>query len=201
MGDIAEIDPENLSGRTSPEYGFNYISLEQVDEGRLHGWTEEVFRTAPSRARRVLRRGDVLMSTVRPNLMAHLYFQGQVKNAVCSTGFAVIRSRHNISDQRFIFAHLFSRGVKRQIDRLLAGSNYPAISSGDVRRIEIPCPPGTIEQRAVASVLSDMDAEVSALEQRLDKARAVKQGMMQQLLTGRIRLVESEAMARVAVAS
>ncbi len=87
-----------------------------------------------------------------------------------------------------------------QIDRLLAGSNYPAINSGDVRRIEIPCPPGIIEQRAVASVLSDMDAEVVALEQRLDKARAVKQGMMQHLLTGRIRLVEHGAKAKAAVA-
>ncbi len=86
MGDIAEIDPENLSGSTNPEYGFNYISLEHVDKGRLYGWTEEIFRTAPSRARRVLRTGDVLMSTVRPNLMAHLYFQEQVRNAVCSTG-------------------------------------------------------------------------------------------------------------------
>ena len=200
MEEIAEIDPENLSDRTNPEFGFNYISLEQVDEGKLHGWTEEVFRIAPSRARRVVRRGDVLMSTVRPNLMAHLHFRGQVNNAVCSTGFAVIRSRHNISDERFILAHLFSRGVRRQIDRLLAGSNYPAISSGDVRRIEIPCPPGIIEQRAVASVLSDMDAELAALELRRQKTRAIKRGMMQQLLTGRIRLVEPESMAKEAEA-
>ena len=47
------------------------------------------------------------------------------------------------------------------------------------------------EQSAIASVLSDMDAEIAALEQRRDKTRAIKQGMMQQLLTGRVRLSES----------
>ncbi|TKB63310.1 MAG: restriction endonuclease subunit S, partial [Nitrospira sp.] len=45
------------------------------------------------------------------------------------------------------------------------------------------------EQTAIATVLSDMDAELSALEARRDKTRALKQGMMQELLTGRIRLV------------
>ena len=51
--------------------------------------------------------------------------------------------------------------------------------------------PRSDEQQAIASVLSDMDAEITALEQRRDKTRAIKQGMMQQLLTGRVRLSES----------
>ena len=49
--------------------------------------------------------------------------------------------------------------------------------------------PSQSEQTAIAAVLSDMDAEVAVLERRLDKVREVKQGMMQQLLTGRVRLV------------
>ena len=52
----------------------------------------------------------------------------------------------------------------------------------------MPFPP-LPEQRAIADVLSDMDAEIAALEARRDKTRAIKQGMMQKLLTGRIRLV------------
>ena len=49
--------------------------------------------------------------------------------------------------------------------------------------------PSMSEQTAIASILSDMDAEIAALESRLAKARAVKEGMMQNLLTGRVRLV------------
>jgi type I restriction enzyme S subunit len=58
----------------------------------------------------------------------------------------------------------------------------------DIQKLEftLPCKE---EQTAIAAVLSDMDAEIAALERRRDKTRQIKQGMMQQLLTGRIRLV------------
>ena len=58
-----------------------------------------------------------------------------------------------------------------------------------LRKLEIALPPDPDEQTAIATVLSDMDAEIAALEARRDKTRALKQGMMQELLTGRIRLV------------
>ena len=195
LGDVSDIDPENFTTNTNPNYKFNYISLEQVDSGKLLGYSEEIFQTAPSRARRILRNGDVLMSTVRPNLMAHFFFQDQIPNAVCSTGFAVLRAKRNLSHPYFLFVQLFSKGVNDQITKILAGSNYPAINSRDVKLIEIPCPPQVSEQHAIASVLSDMDSEIAALEQRRDKTRAIKQGMMQELLTGRVRLSESRICA------
>ena len=192
IGDISDVDPENLPSGTSPDFTFNYISLEQVDAGRLLGYLQVKFCTAPSRARRVLRYGDVLMSTVRPGLMAHLLYREQIPNAVCSTGFAVLRAKPQLSDPGFLFAHLLGHVVNKQIEKTLAGSNYPAINGRDVRLLEIPCPPQIHEQRAIAAVLSDMDDEITALERRRDKTHAIKQGMMQQLLTGRVRLVKSE---------
>ena len=77
--------------------------------------------------------------------------------------------------------------MTKQIEALLTGSNYPAINGGDVKALEIPIPP-LPEQTAIATVLSDVDAELAALEARRDKTRALKQGMMQGLLTGRVRL-------------
>ena len=68
-------------------------------------------------------------------------------------------------------------------------SGVPSLNARTIEKIEIPCPQPP-EQVAIAAVLSDMDAEVAALEQRRDKTRAIKQGMMQQLLTGRVRLVK-----------
>ena len=164
LGEISDVNPQNFSSNTNPNYKFNYITLEQVDSGKLLGYSEEVFRTAPSRAQRILRNGDVLMSTVRPNLMAHLFFHEQVPNAVCSTGFAVLRAKHDSSVPYFLFSQLFSEGVNDQIDKILSGSNYPAINSRDVKLIEIPCPPQISEQRAIAEVLSDVDGLLNALE-------------------------------------
>ena len=140
IDEMSDVDPENLPSTTKQDFKFNYISLEQVDSGRLLSHSEVEFGTAPSRARRVLRHGDVLMSTVRPNLKAHLLYLEQIPNAVCSTGFAVLRTKSNVSDPGFLFAHLFGHAVNEQIEENLAGSNYPAINSRDVRRLEIDCP-------------------------------------------------------------
>ena len=53
LQDISDINPQNFTSNTNPNYKFNYISLEQVDSGKLLGYSEEIFRTAPSRAQRV----------------------------------------------------------------------------------------------------------------------------------------------------
>jgi type I restriction enzyme S subunit len=188
LGDVVDTDPENLGSDTRPDFTFNYISLEDVDRGALRSNTEQVFATAPSRARRKLRPNDVLVSTVRPNLQSHLLFRSGGGNWVCSTGFCVVRCRQGITHPTYVFSHLFASFVNRQIEALLTGSNYPAINSRDVRALQIPLP-NFDEQIAIATVLADMDAELTALEQRRDKTRLLKQAMMQELLTGRTRLV------------
>jgi len=187
LQEIADIDTENLSSSTDPDYAFRYISLEDVDEGVLRRYSELKFGLAPSRARRVVRQNDILISTVRPNLKSHLFIRDNVSDLICSTGFSVLRCNPVIAEPVFVFFHLFSDNIDRRIQALLVGSNYPAINSRDVGDLQIPLPP-LPEQRAIAAVLSDMDAEIDALERRRDKTRALKQGMMQELLTGRIRL-------------
>jgi type I restriction enzyme S subunit len=182
--DVVDTDPENLDSDTRPDFRFNYIALEDVDRGFLRSHSEQFFATAPSRARRKLRPNDVLVSTVRPNLQSHLHFKGEAGSWVCSTGFCVVRCREGVTHPGYVFFHLFAGWVNRQIDTLLTGSNYPAINSGDVRALQIPLPP-LPEQTAIAEVLSDMDAEIAALEQRRAKTCHLKQGMMQELLTGK----------------
>jgi type I restriction enzyme S subunit len=188
LGKIAEIDNDNLNSNTHPDYSFKYISLEDVDTGVLKRYSEITFRDAPSRAKRKVKKNDILVSTVRPNLKSHLYITDDIPDLVCSTGFSVLRCYQAITDPGYVYFHLFADEVGRQIESLLTGSNYPAINGGDVRALEIPFPPLS-EQRAIAAILSDMDAEITALEQKRDKTRALKQGMMQELLTGKTRLI------------
>lgn len=71
---------------------------------------------------------------------------------------------------------------------LSAGSTFPSVDGKAIKSIHIPCPDPQ-EQRSIATVLSDMDAEIAALEARRAKTQSIKQGMMQELLTGRTRLV------------
>ena len=93
---------------------------------------------------------------------------------------------------QFLFFQLTSGWVKQMLPQLVEASTYPNLRINDYLEVQIPLPPGE-EQLAIVSILSDMDAEITALEQRREKTRAIKQGMMQQLLTGQIRLVESDA--------
>lgn len=75
------------------------------------------------------------------------------------------------------------------LKRLAAGTKVYATNRSHLASVEMPLP-CVEEQRAIAETLRDIDAEIAALEARLAKTRALKQGMMEQLLTGRIRLVQ-----------
>lgn len=81
------------------------------------------------------------------------------------------------------------RAVKANIDRLATGMKVFGISKNNLQTISIPVPPKE-EQNAIAVILSDMDKEIQTLQQRLCKTRQLKQGMMQELLTGKTRLMK-----------
>jgi type I restriction enzyme, S subunit len=92
------------------------------------------------------------------------------------------------ADSTFVF-YLFQTGRYRYfVNDLLAGSSINNLKPSSIESLEFAFPP-LREQAAIAAVLSDMDAELTTLEARRDKTRALKQGMMQELLTGRTRLV------------
>jgi len=76
------------------------------------------------------------------------------------------------------------------IMRLRVGSGLPNVQKSALLEFKIRFPINSGEQKAIAEILSDMDSEIAVLEQRLEKTKAIKQGMMQQLLTGRIRLMD-----------
>ena len=91
---------------------------------------------------------------------------------------------------QFLFFQLVSSRMKKMLPYLVEASTYPNLRINDYLELQIPLPSDE-EQAAIVDVLSDMDAEITALERRRDKTHTIKQGMMQQFLTGRVRLVGS----------
>lgn len=92
----------------------------------------------------------------------------------------------NISYRRYCFQ---TAAIKAQFRFFAVGTKVLGVSKSNIRKIDLAFPHDKAEQAAIAAVLSDMDAEIDALEIKLAKARQIKQGMMQELLTGRIRLL------------
>lgn len=78
-------------------------------------------------------------------------------------------------------------------ERFASGSGVPTLNRNDAHSFKVSIPILEAEQTAIATILADMDAEIQALEQRLNKTRQIKQGMMQELLTGKTRLVASQS--------
>ncbi len=184
--DVADIDRDSLNGSTPKDYKFDYISLSDVDSDDFKiETTRQVFASAPSRARRIVKKGDILMSTVRPNLQGFSLIRNEVKDLIASTGFALITAKK--CSNEYLFQYLFSSGIERQFYQLLVGSNYPAINSSDVKKLKIPLPTPP-EQRAIAQVLSTADAAIHTTEKLIAQKELRKKWLMQQLLTGKKRL-------------
>jgi type I restriction enzyme S subunit len=110
---------------------------------------------------------------------------------ITSVDVTIFRPRNEIVDRVFL-SHLFSTSEWFQkITERVGGTTHKRISRSSLGSIKISIPQNIKEQTRIAAILSDMDADIDQLEAKLNKAKQVKQGMMQDLLTGRIRLVKN----------
>jgi type I restriction enzyme, S subunit len=173
------------------EYGRPFIRSQNVGWGALL-LDDLVYiddDTHGSFAATELRAGDVLLNITgasigRSTIADPRLAGGNVNQHVC-----IIRTDSRCADPRFINYFLLSQFGQRQIDSFQAGGNREGLNFGQIRSISLPLPPTKAEQEAIAAILTDVDSEIAALEVKLAKARSIKQGMMQELLTGKIILV------------
>lgn len=94
-----------------------------------------------------------------------------------------------------LFFYYYMTSKAEDLNNLSSGTTISYLSREQFEKFSVFVPIDKQEQTAIATILSDMDSELAALEQQRDKTRDLKQGMMQELLTGRIRLVQPELQA------
>ena len=155
IGDVCEINSETINPEAAyPGQKIDYIDISSVENGtgRFMGYTEVASADAPSRARRAVRPGDVLLSTVRPNLKAFTLLREVRARAVASTGFAVLRSRVELLDPVFLLTCVFADGAVEQMVGMMGKGAYPSINQTDVASIRIPLPPLATQQAIVAEI-------------------------------------------------
>lgn len=182
LGELVCLDRETLTETTPPDFMFYYLDIGSASQGKLQFPQNQIaFKDAPSRARKVVHRRDVLMSTVRPNLKAFAFFDHSDDTCVASTGFAVLTAKENV-DPRFILYSILSDELTSQIEALVVGSNYPAIASSQVCRLRVSAPP-LPEQRKIARILTTVDNLIEKTEALIAKYQSVKRGMMHDLFT------------------
>lgn len=106
-----------------------------------------------------------------------------------NSGIFVVRSHSEELDQCYLSKIFESFIFDAFLESLVAGSTINHLYQKDFVHFNFPVPPTMSEQTAIANILSDCDSEIAALEEKRDKYKEIKQGMMQQLLTGKIRLI------------
>jgi type I restriction enzyme, S subunit len=166
----ATINDEALSESTDCEFELAYIDIGNVDsQGRVHDIVSYRFEDAPSRARRIVRDGDVIISTVRTYLQAIAPVEDPPDNLIVSTGFAVVRPSH-VLDHRFCKYALRANRFLWEVESRSTGVSYPAINASDLGDIKVNLP----EVGAQRHIADHLDRETA----RIDGLIAEKQHML-----------------------
>ena len=165
---VATYNDDVLPESTPDNFEIKYVEISDVDEHRgVVGWSVHTFASAPSRARRVLRPGDVLISTVRTYLRAIAPVIQPPANLIGSTGFAVIRPVSTEFRSGLLGYALRAECFISEVISRSVGVSYPAINASDLVSIQVPVPP-LAEQLEITSFLGHQTAKIDKLieEQR-----------------------------------
>lgn len=155
LSDIVNFNPENI-GKNFPFKNIYYLDISSVGQGSADLSNLINLTDAPSRAKRLVRQNDTILSTVRPGNKSYLYLKDHPNNTVVSTGFAVIRPNEKLVEGRFLYYIVTNPSFTSFLVANEQGANYPAVTPEIIGRAEILLPPLST-QRRIASILSSYD--------------------------------------------
>lgn len=171
---------------TNDPDGINWIKIGDVGKFAkyIESTEEKIIPEGISRSRFV-NEGDFLLSNSmsfgRPYILK--------TNGCIHDGWLVIQNYTNHFDRGFLYYVLGSESILVQYRAMASGSSVLNLNKEIVKNVLVNCPESLEEQSEIATILSDMDDEIILLEKKLEKSKMLKQGMMQELLTGKTRLV------------
>ena len=180
LGDVAEINRRQWD--LEEDAAILYLDLTAVvAPGRLLPPQELAAKDAPSRARRRVRSGDVLVSTVRPYLKGFARVPQAPDNLVASTGFAVLTPRPEV-DSSLVYHHVMAPPFVRHLEATMTGQAYPAVRPSDVHSYRFALPP-LPEQRAIAAVLDAIDDTTERTEAVITATQRLRGALLHELFT------------------
>lgn len=178
-----KIDP------TKSEKEFQYVDISSIDNQAYKIiYTSKINKdNAPSRARKLIKRGNLIYATTRPYLRNIALIPQSLDNQICSTGFCVLESNKLIISSDWLFYNILSNRFNRRIEAKMKGATYPAVNDSDLYEELIPIAP-IKEQIKMTDILNDISQKLDLVIQRKQKLERIKQGLMDYLLTGKKRV-------------
>jgi type I restriction enzyme S subunit len=166
---------ETINPQKTPNDSFKYIDVSSICNKRFVIKETSIIlgKNAPSRARKLVRTGDILFATVRPTLKRIAQVPKYLDGQVCSTGYFVLRPK-DFLEGKFLFYFLFTEHFMGVMEQLQKGASYPAVNDGEVSSQTILIPP-LPEQKRIVSILDEafeeIDRAISNTEKNLSNAR------------------------------
>ena len=177
FGNCANINERTLSAKTPNDYMFHYIDIASiVSPKHLGPLTEYPFADAPSRARRIVKQNDIVLSLVRPYLKSFVQIKNNQDNLIASTGTAVVSAKSENSTD-FLFHMLFSKAFMTFCENRMNGTNYPAITPADLADFQLPSY-NYDEQLSIANKLNAIDNTIEQLEGQIALSQQIKQELI-----------------------
>ena len=171
--------------------GIPFVNAGDLTEGRIA--SRELFYISKSTFDRLgsgkLISGDILFC-LRGSIGKFGVVPGDFGKGAIASSLVIVRPKSSGVTRQYLTCYFGSAYCTQMIERWSGGAAQPNLGAQDLARFSIPLPPTVAEQEAIAEVLSDADALIESLEQLLAKKRNIKQGAMQELLTGKRRLPE-----------
>mgnify|MGYP000493127290 FL=1 len=189
LKNVCSTNNASLSDRTSKEFEFDYVDIGSVSfELGIHKTEKYTFQNAPSRARKIARLGDIIVSTVRTYLRAIDIINSEEKEKyIYSTGFAILSPLKNILSEFMIYI-CRSEYFTNQVSIYSTGINYPSINDTALKMIYIVMPPLS-EQQSIANYLdqkcSEIDELISIKQQKIEKLKDYKKSLIFECVTGK----------------
>ena len=173
LSEVAEFNPKSELPET-----FEYVDLESVVGTEMVSHRTETRETAPSRAQRLARTGDVFFQTVRPYQRNNYLFEKPDNNYVFSTGYAQMRPK---IDAEFLMCFLQTDSFVKVVLDNCTGTSYPAINSNDLSNLEIVLPASDDEQRRIGSFISNLDNLITLHQRKLEKLKILKKACLEKM--------------------
>lgn len=184
------LNASTLGEKTNPNFEFRYVDIGSVQTGRLSKELERIrFDSAPSRARRVLRRGDTIISTVRTYLKAIWYVSEDADDLIASTGFAVLTPGKSVEPEYLGYVIQSSAFVNRVAANSI-GIAYPAIAETVMGRFPVALPSTVDEQQAIVAHIktesAPLDDAIARTEEEIKLIREFRDRMIADVVTGQV---------------
>jgi type I restriction enzyme S subunit len=194
VGKLKHICRENvksLSNNTNPDYELDYIEISDVNsDGLIKNSTHYTFSESPSRCRRIVNKGDVILSTVRTYLRSIGLIENEVRDLICSTGFSVLTPNSGIHSKHLFYMVRTEWFISMVISKS-EGVSYPSIQSEKLMNNLILVIPED-EQIEIIKHLDSKTKEIDNLVQleqtKIDILKQYRQSLISEVVTGKIKV-------------